>query len=305
MAEAFIVRRGGGGGSGGTLVVTSSGAGTVTVSNTALGKSYSKTVAAGGSVTFKGLKTGEWTVTLSNGTQTTTRSVTINADYSVSVAYFSATISITYPAASTCVVTNSGGQTVASDTNTGTSTKTWTATVGATGTYTVTATATDGSGKSKSQSVSITADGQSESVTLSYELYIFKAGTGSNTTWTTGAGTYGTSWNTSGTDYLRQTIGGFNEYVTLAYLYADSAFDVTNYTTLVVTGYGNCDGQSFGVSSSPGSPFTASGVLYTSSSETIYTVDITGISGNAYFVIPSKGSYITNTQFTITNIYFK
>ena len=66
MAEAFIVRRGGGGGSGGTLVVTSSGAGTVTVSNSALNKSYSKSVIAGGSVTFKGLKTGEWTVTLSN-----------------------------------------------------------------------------------------------------------------------------------------------------------------------------------------------------------------------------------------------
>lgn len=176
MAEAFIVRRGGGGGSGGTLVVTSSGAGTVTVSNTVLGKSYSKSVTAGGSVTFKGLKTGEWTVTLSNGTQTATRSVTINADYSVSVAYFSATISVTYPAGSTCVVTNSSGQTVASDTNTGSSAKTWTATVNATGTYTVTATATDGSGKSKSQSVSITADGQSKSVGLSYELVLFDNG---------------------------------------------------------------------------------------------------------------------------------
>ena len=176
MAEAFIVRRGGGGGSGGTLVVTSSGAGTVTVSNTVLGKSYSKSVTAGGSVTFKGLKTGEWTITLSNGTQTTRRSVTINADYSVSVAYFSATISITYPATSTCVVTNSSGQTVASNTNTGSSTKTWTATVNATGTYTVTATATDGSGKSKSQTVSITTEGQSESATLSYELYLIKNG---------------------------------------------------------------------------------------------------------------------------------
>lgn len=176
MAEAFIVRRGGGGGSGATLVVTSAGAGTVTVSNSTLGKSYSKTVTAGGSVTFKGLKTGEWTVTVSNGTQTTTKPVTINADYSVSVAYFSATISVTYPATSTCVVTNSSGQTVASDTNTGSSTKTWTATVGATGTYTVTATATDGSGKSKSQSVSIKAAGQVESVSLSYKIYLYNKG---------------------------------------------------------------------------------------------------------------------------------
>lgn len=178
MSEAFIVRRGGGGGSGGTLVVTSSGAGTVTVSNSTLGKSYSKSVTAGGSVTFKGLKTGEWTVTLSNGTQTATKTIGITADYAITIAFFSASINITYPATSTCVVTNSGGQTVASDTNTGSSTKTWTATVDATGTYTVTVTSTIDGSKTKSVTVSITADGQSESVTLTYELTIFKAGSG-------------------------------------------------------------------------------------------------------------------------------
>ena len=182
MAEAFIVRRGGGG-SGGTLVVTSSGAGTVTVSNSELGKSYSKSVIAGGSVTFKGLKTGTWTVQLSNGAQTSTKTITITSDYSTSIAYFSATISITYPAKSKCVVKNSSGTTVASDTNAGSSAKTWTATVNATGTYTVTATATDGSGKSKSQSVSITADGQSKSVTLSYQLYLFDNGVVSGIAW--------------------------------------------------------------------------------------------------------------------------
>ena len=183
MAEAFIVRRGGGGGSGGALVVTSSGAGTVTVSNSALGKSYSKSVTAGGSVTFKGLKTGTWTVQLSNGTQTSTKTITITSDYSTSIAYFSATINITYPANSNCVVTNSGGQTVASDTNTDSSTKTFTAIVNEIGTYTVTATATDGSGKSKSQSVSITADGQSVSVTLTYKLYLFNNGVVSGIAW--------------------------------------------------------------------------------------------------------------------------
>ena len=165
-----------GGQTGATLTVTSSGAGTITVSNTSLGKSYSKSVTADGSVVFKGLKTGTWTVKLSNGSQTSTKNITITSDYSTSIAYFSATISITYPAKSKCVVKNSGGTTVASNTNTGSSTKTWTATVNAKGTYTVTATATDGSGKSKSQSVKITADGQSVSVTLSYALYLIKDG---------------------------------------------------------------------------------------------------------------------------------
>ena len=161
---------GGGGGSGATLVVSSPANVSVTVSKD--DKSYTKNSGSLGSATFKGLSTGTWTVTISGNGQTATKTIGITADYAITIAFFSATINITYPANSTCVVTNSGGQTVASDTNTGTSTKTWTATVGATGTYTVTATATDGSGKSKSATVNITTDGQSESVTLSYILYL-------------------------------------------------------------------------------------------------------------------------------------
>ena len=232
MAEAFIVRRGGGG-SGGTLVVTSSGAGTVTVSNTALGKSYSKTVAAGGSVTFKGLKTGEWTVTLSNGTQTATRSVTINADYSVSVAYFSATISITYPAKSKCVVKNSGGQTVASNTNTGSSTKTWTATVGATGTYTVTATATDGSGKTRSTAVSITADGQSKSATLKYSFDIIVNGKFNNDV----IGSWSVYTDSSVTGSLTEEDGYVQIYGPTPTLYAGSYTSWTSSKTLPTSEY--------------------------------------------------------------------
>ena len=172
-----------GGQTGAILTVTSSGAGTITVSNTSLGKSYSKSVTAGGSAVFKGLQTGTWTIKLTDGSKTSTKNITITSDYSTNIAYFSATISITYPAKSTCVVKNSSGTTVASNTNTGTSAKTWTATVNAKGTYTVTATATDGSGKTKSATVSITADGQSASVTLSYELVLFNNGVVSGYAW--------------------------------------------------------------------------------------------------------------------------
>ena len=167
---------GGGGGSGATLVVSSPVNVSVTASKD--DKSYTKNSGSMGSTTFKGLATGTWTVTIRGNGQTATKTIEITADYAITIAFFSATINITYPANSNCVVTNSGGQTVASDTNTGSSTKTWTATVGATGTYTVTATATDGSGKSKSQTVNITTDGQSENVTLLYGLYLFKSGDG-------------------------------------------------------------------------------------------------------------------------------
>lgn len=166
----------GGAGGGATLVVSSPANVSVTVSKD--DKSYTKNSGSLGSTTFKGLATGTWTVTISGNGQTATRTIEITADYAITIAFFSASINITYPANSTCVVTNSNGQTVASDTNATSSTKTWTATVSATGTYTITATATDGSGKSKSQSVSITADGQSKTVTLSYELHLFESGVG-------------------------------------------------------------------------------------------------------------------------------
>lgn len=160
---------GGGSSSGATLVVSCPANVTVTVSKD--DKSYTKNSGNLGSATFKGLATGEWTVTISGNGQTATKTIAITADYAITIAFFSATINITYPANSNCVVKNSGGQTVASNTNTSSSTKTWTATVGVTGTYTVTATATDGS-KTKSTTVNITTDGQSESVTLTYILYL-------------------------------------------------------------------------------------------------------------------------------------
>ena len=172
---------GGGGGSGATLVVSSPANVSVTVSKD--DKSYTKNSGSLGSATFKGLATGTWTVVISGNGQTATRTIEITADYAITIAFFSATINITYPANSNCVVANSGGQTVASDTNTGTSAKTWTATVNAKGTYTVTATATDGSGKMKSTTVSITAEGQIETVTLTYELVLFNNGVVSGYAW--------------------------------------------------------------------------------------------------------------------------
>lgn len=165
---------GGGGSSGATLTITGVAGATVTASKN--GKTYTRTINNSGTAVFKGLSTGVWTVTMSGGGQSTTRTVEITADYSLTIAYFSATITITYPANSTCVVTDSSGATIASDTNTGTSAKTWTATVGATGTYTITATATDGSGKTKTTIVSITTNGQSETVALMFELVLFDNG---------------------------------------------------------------------------------------------------------------------------------
>ena len=165
---------GGGSGSGATLVVSCPANVTVTVSKD--DKSYTKNSGNLGSATFRGLATGEWTVTIEGNEQTATKNITITADYAITMAFFAAYINITYPANSTCIVKNSGGVTIASDTNTDSPAKTWTATVGATGTYTITATSTSDSSKTKSTTVDITTDGQSSSVTLKYSLDIIVDG---------------------------------------------------------------------------------------------------------------------------------
>ena len=200
---------GGSGGSGGTLTVTGVAGNVVTVSKD--GKIYTRTFNSNGIAVFKGLSTGTWTVTMTNSTGlTATRIVEITADYTLTIAYFSATISITYPAQSTCVIKNSSGTQVASDTNTGTSAKAWTTTVDASGTYTITATATDGSGKTKSTTVSITADGQSASATLTYETILWEAGSDQNTSLTGGFAANDTNYVTIGDSTV--TITGNRTY---------------------------------------------------------------------------------------------
>lgn len=302
-----------GGQTGATLTVTSSGAGTITVSNTSLGKSYSKSVTAGGSAVFKGLATGTWTVKLSNGTQTSTKTITITSDYSTSIAYFSATISITYPAKSKCVVKNSSGTTIASDTNTGTSAKTWTATVNAKGTYTVTSTATDGSGKTKSTTVSITTDGQSESVTLIYELILFDGG---DNTGVTGG------WKGKGVTPTVSNVLSFsirNTDVTFpkaASVYTGNKFDLSKYNKLTVVKseangwYIGVTENEFSWSTYPPQVDSIGFAAYTglSGNDTRIELDISGINTECYVATyiyaPSKNPELDAVTYsaTLTNI---
>lgn len=221
---------GGSGGSGGTLTVTGVAGNVVTVSKD--GKIYTRTFNSNGIAVFKGLSTGTWTVTMTNSTGlTATRIVEITADYTLTIAYFSATISITYPAQSTCVIKNSSGTQVASDTNTGTSAKAWTTTVDASGTYTITATATDGSGKTKSTTVSITAEGQVETVTLMFELILFDGGDNTGVT----GGWKGTGVTPTVSDVLSFSITNTDAtFPKAASVYTGNKFDLSKYEKLTV-----------------------------------------------------------------------
>lgn len=271
---------GGGGSSGATLTITGVVGATVTVSKD--GKTYTRTINNSGTAVFKGLSTGTWTVTMSGNGQTTTRTVEIVADYSLTIAYFSATITITYPANSTCVVTDSSGATIASDTNTGTAAKTWTATVGATGTYTITATATDGSGKTKSTTVSITANGQVSTAELAYDYVIFNSG-GLNSAYSDGGGgaTVTVTTDSSGVKILNFPSGG--GYNRMAYL--KPAVDLTDYKTLKISGFATAD-RKFAVwktvPDSDNAGMTASVVIKQGTSKSSYTIDVSNLTGNYY-----------------------
>ena len=106
---------GGGGGTGCTLTITAPVGATVTVSKD--GKSKPSKVATTGAVVFKGLETGTWTITITNGMDTASKTVEIKADYQAEITFFSATINITYPAGLVCTVTKGSTTLTAPDTS--------------------------------------------------------------------------------------------------------------------------------------------------------------------------------------------
>lgn len=154
------------GGTGGTLTVTAPANVTVTVSKD--GKTKTKNSGTSGVVVFKGLASGTWTVTITGDGKTAQKNVVVTTDYSTMIAFFAATINITYPAGSTCTCSDGTTTLSAPDTS-----GTWVCTVPNAGKWTVSS--TDGD-KSKSADVVITTDGQTESVTLLYITHLFNNG---------------------------------------------------------------------------------------------------------------------------------
>lgn len=106
---------GGGGGTGGALTVAAPANVTVTVSKD--GKTKTKNSGASGVVVFKGLETGTWTITISNGTDTASKTVEIKADYETQIGFFTATIHVVYPAGLACTATDGVTTLTAPDTS--------------------------------------------------------------------------------------------------------------------------------------------------------------------------------------------
>ncbi len=276
---------GGGGGSGATLVVSSPANVSVTVSKD--DKSYTKNSGSLGSTTFKGLATGTWTVTISGNGQTATKTIEITADYAITIAFFAATINVTYPAGSTCAITtditNYSDAIFAGDTS-----GYWSFTIPYAGTWLVACFTGDITNPEKLayKIVSIATDGQSESVTLSYELYIFKSGVGMTSGYSAKFAPYFSGGDTS-SSINKNAITWATNAAQGGNMVISPAVDLSSYNTLHVeldyTGHYDGGYVTFGVGdSAQGKSFNAStNDTYNTSRHTI-TIDVSAITSNLY-----------------------
>lgn len=226
------------GGTGGTLTVTAPANVTVTVSKD--GKTKTKNSGTSGVVVFKGLASGTWTLAITDGSQTSSKPVVVTADYSTVIAFFTATINITYPAGSTCTCSDGTTTLSAPDTS-----GTWACIVPNAGTWT--AAATDGV-ENTSESVSITTDGQIAAIELSYLLWLYKSGNTYNAV--TGGWSVAEHASTGGSfdsvltlndDSMLLSTEVFGGSVVYANAFTNNSIDLTGVNTLKfkITGIGN------------------------------------------------------------------
>lgn len=252
------------GGAGGTLTVTAPANVTVTVSKD--GKSKTKNSGTSGVVVFKGLASGTWTVTITGDGKTAQKNVVVTTDYSTVIAFFAATINITYPAGSTCTCSDGTTTLSAPDTS-----GTWACIVPNAGTWTVTSTS---GAETDSKAVTITTDGQSTSVELSYALFLFKPNAPSSII----AGAWEMSVNSTVTAEAELTVKSVNNYNGNRIISARTKgqIDLTEYSTLQATCKAS-GGSDTKLEVYSGSSVVASTAIGTDL--TTVTVDISALSG--------------------------
>lgn len=252
------------GGTGGTLTVTAPANVTVTVSKD--GKSKIKNSGTSGVVVFKGLASGTWTVTITGDGKTAQKNVVVTTDYSTVIAFFAATINITYPAGSTCTCSDGTTTLSAPDTS-----GTWACIVPNAGTWT--ATSTSGT-ETDSKAVTITTDGQSTSVELSYALFLFKPNAPSDII----AGEWEMPANSAVTAEAELTVKSVNNFNgnKLISVRTKGQIDLTEYSTLQATCKAS-GGSNTKLEVYSGSPVVASTAIGTDL--TTVTVDISALSG--------------------------
>lgn len=276
-----------GGGAGGNLKVIALAGVAVTVTNGS--KVKQKVADAAGVAMFTGLETGAWTVTLPADVSPPTRTVDIDVDYVVVIAYFSATINITYPAGSTCTCSDGTTTLSAPDTS-----GTWACIVPNAGTWTVTSTSGT---ETDSKAVTITTDGQSTSVELSYALFLFKPNAPSDII----AGEWEMPANSAVTAEAELTVESVNNYNGNRIISARTKgqIDLTEYSTLQATCKAS-GGSDTKLEVYSGSSVVASTAIGTDL--TTVTVDISALSGLHSIGFAGKHTAYSAITYTATEI---
>lgn len=275
------------GGTGGTLTVTAPANVTVTVSKD--GKTKTKNSGTSGVVVFKGLKSGTWTVTITGDGKTAQKNVVVTTDYSTVIAFFAATINITYPAGSTCTCSDGTTTLTAPDTS-----GTWVCTVPNAGTWTVTSTS---GAETDSKAVTITTDGQSTSVELSYALFLFKPNAPSSIIsgeWEMPAN----STVTAEAELTVKSVNNFNGDRTWS-ARTKGQIDLTEYSTLQATCKAS-GGSKTKLEVYSGSSAVASAAIGTDL--TTVTVDISALSGLHSIGFSGRHSAYAAITYTATEI---
>jgi hypothetical protein len=275
------------GGEGGTLTVTAPANVTVAVSKG--GKTKTKNSGTSGVVVFKGLASGTWTLTITDGSQTSSKPVVVTADYSTVIAFFAATINITYPAGSTCTCSDGTTTLSAPDTS-----GTWACIVPNAGTWTATSTSET---ETDSKAVTITTDGQSTSVELSYALFLFKPNAPSDII----AGEWEMPGNSTVTAEAELTVKSVNNYNGDRSISARTKgqIDLTEYSTLQATCKAS-GGSDTKLEVYSGSSVVASTAI--GADLTTVTVDISALSGLHSIGFDGRHTAYLTITYTATEI---
>ena len=186
-----------------------------------------------GEAWLRNLDVGEWNLKLTKGEQTATAKYNIPefGVYRTSMAFFAATIKITYPGGSACTCSKDDKTYTAPDTS-----GTWDCVVDSAGDWTVTITA-DGE-EPVSETVTIEKDGDTKSVTLSYGFWIVREGTEVKTISVRG---FVKSQVPEGVKFAGTDYGYHTAYV--------SSVDLTNLKTMSIDGtfYDDEEGNILGI----------------------------------------------------------
>lgn len=275
------------------------------------GKTYKLTLDSNKKAVFKNLTTGEWEITMfGNEDQGMMgNSIDITADYSLIMAYFTATINVTYPAGSTCTVTKGEITLTAPDTS-----GSYAFTVPSTGNWTVSC--TDGT-HTVSETVEITEEGQSKTTTLFYNTYLFYNGY-NNTDLAGSPSVKGVKYNSSGegtavtptlaleSDSMSLVCNAEGVEAGSGILYWSKAVDVTDFNTLELAAVNNSASGTTGwirLGVADAVPSAITGWSCTNTALSAYTgemqFNLSNITGMKYIII---GFHRGNQSWTIKRV---